>query len=344
MGRGPDASASGGRYFLGLDGGQSHTTVLIGNESGRVVGIGSAGPTNRGGSEDARARTEAAIGEALARALDDAGLDGTTRFAAACCGMSGGAETARELLSRHIQTEQTEQTEPLEVVTDAQIALWGATECAPGIVVIAGTGSIAWGEDRAGKTARAGGWGYAFGDEGGGFDIVRRAMRTGLKAEEGWGPETSLRELFLEHSRASTMNDLLHRFYAEGLPRDGIAALAPLVDQAAEGGDEGAREILLGAGAGFGSARRCGARAIVRCRRDGDDRVLGWRVSLARGACGFSGAGGGERTGRRLRHGAAAVAGRRGVAAGLAGKGLTAATGFDPGRVIVGSWSRAGVA
>lgn len=248
MGRGPDASASGGRYFLGLDGGQSHTTVLIGNESGRVVGIGSAGPTNRGGSEDARARTEAAIGEALARALDDAGLDGTTRFAAACCGMSGGAETARELLSRHIQTEQTEQTEPLEVVTDAQIALWGATECAPGIVVIAGTGSIAWGEDRAGKTARAGGWGYAFGDEGGGFDIVRRAMRTGLKAEEGWGPETSLRELFLEHSRASTMNDLLHRFYAEGLPRDGIAALAPLVDQAAEGGDEGAREILLGAG------------------------------------------------------------------------------------------------
>ena len=231
-----------GRYFLGLDGGQSHTTVLIGDESGEVVGTGSAGPANRGGAEDGRAKTEAAIGEAVSGALDDAGLDGATRFAAACCGMSGGADPSRDLLSRRIHTEQ------LEVVTDAQIALWGATECAPGIVVIAGTGSIAWGEDRAGKTARAGGWGHAFGDEGGGFDIVRRAMRAGLKAEEGWGAETSLRALFLEHSGASTMNGLLHRFYADGLPRDEIAALEPLVDQAAEGGDEVARAILDAAG------------------------------------------------------------------------------------------------
>ena len=237
-----DASPARGRFFLGLDGGQSHTTVLIGDANGKVVGAGSAGPANYGGSEDARAKTEAAIDEALSRALEDAGLDGTTLFAAACCGMSGGADAARDLLSRHIHTEQ------LEVVTDAQIALWGATECEPGIIVIAGTGSIAWGEDRAGKTARAGGWGYAFGDEGGGFDIVRHAMRAALKAEEGWGPETSLRELFLEDSGASTMNDLLHRFYADGLPRDEIAALAPLVDQAAGEGDEVARAILHGAG------------------------------------------------------------------------------------------------
>ena len=237
-----DASPGDGRYFLGLDGGQSHTAVLIGDEGGQVIGTGSAGPANRGGSENTQAKTEAAIDEALSSALDDAGLDGAVRFAAACCGMSGGAEAARDFLSRRIPTEQ------LEVVTDAQIALWGATACGPGIVVIAGTGSIAWGEDRAGKTARAGGWGYAFGDEGGGFDIVRRAMRAGLKAEEGWGLETSLRALFLEHSGASTMNGLLHRFYADGLPRDEIAALAPLVDQAAEGGDEIARKILLGAG------------------------------------------------------------------------------------------------
>ncbi len=237
-----DVSSARGRYFLGLDGGQSHTTVLIGDESGQVVGTGSAGPANRGGAEDGRTKTEAAIDEALSSALDDGGLDGAVRFRAACCGMSGGADAARDFLSRRIHSEQ------LEVVTDAQIALWGATECGPGIVVIAGTGSIAWGEDGAGKTARAGGWGYAFGDEGGGFDIVRQAMRAGLKAEEGWGAETSLRALFLEHGGASTMNGLLHRFFAEGLPRDGIAGLAPLVDQAAEGGDEAAREILLAAG------------------------------------------------------------------------------------------------
>ena len=237
-----DALPARGRFFLGLDGGQSHTRVVIGDESGQVVGTGTAGPANYGGSEDTRAKAEAAIGEALARALDDAGLEETTRFAAACCGVSGGAAAAREPLSRLIQTEQ------LEVVTDAQIALWGAIETAPGIVVIAGTGSMAWGEDRAGKTARAGGWGYAFGDEGGGFDLVRKAMRAALKAEEGWGPDTSLRTLFLENSRAETMNDLLHRFYADGLPRDAIASLAPLVDQAAGEGDEVARAILDAAG------------------------------------------------------------------------------------------------
>ena len=237
-----DASPARGRFFLGLDGGQSHTTVVIGDESGQVVGTGSAGPANYAGSEDTREKAEAAIGEAVSGALDDAGLDGATRFAAACCGMSGGADPSRDLLSRRIHTEQ------LEVVTDAQIALWGATDAGPGIVVIAGTGSIAWGENRAGKTARAGGWGYAFGDEGGAFDIVRQAMRAALKTEEGWGAEASLRTLFLENSGASTMNDLLHRFYADGLPRDEIAALAPLVDQAAEGGDEAARAVLDAAG------------------------------------------------------------------------------------------------
>ena len=237
-----DALPARGRFFLGLDGGQSHTRVVIGDESGQVVGTGSAGPANYAGSEDTEAKRETAIGEAVSGALDDAGLVGTTRFTAACCGMSGGAGAARDLLSRVIRTEQ------LEVVADAQIALWGATECRPGIVVIAGTGSIAWGEDGAGKTARAGGWGYAFGDEGGGFDLVRKAMRTALKAEEGWGPDSSLRTLFLENSRAETMNDLLHRFYADGLPRDEIAALAPLADQAAEGGDEVARAVLDAAG------------------------------------------------------------------------------------------------
>ena len=242
MTSGDDASLAGARFFLGLDGGQSHTEVLIGDADGQVVGTGSAGSANYGGSEDARTKAEAAISEALSRALDEAGLEQDTRFAAGCCGMSGGAEAARELLSRRIHTEH------LEVVTDAQIALWGATECRPGIVVIAGTGSIAWGEDLAGKTARTGGWGYAFGDEGGAFDIVRHAMRAALKAEEGWGAETALRALLLESGHDVTMNDLLHRFYADGLPRDSIASLAPLADQAAGEGDEVARVILAAAG------------------------------------------------------------------------------------------------
>ena len=236
------ALPSGGGLFLGLDGGQSHTAVLIGDGGGRVLGAGSAGPTNLGGSKDTHPQLEAAVEKALSRALQQAGLDGAARFTAACCGLSGGAEAAREPLSRRIDAAR------LEIVTDAQIALWGATGASPGIVVIAGTGSIAWGENHRGETARAGGWGYAFGDEGGAFDVVRQAVRAALKAEEGWGPETSLRRLLLEKSGASTMNEFLHRLYADRLPRDEIASLAPVVDRAAKEGDETAGEVLRGAG------------------------------------------------------------------------------------------------
>ena len=139
---------AGGQLFLGLDGGQSHTTVLIGDGSGRVIGAGSAGPVNFGGSKDTHSRVEAAVEEALSQAVREAGLAKTPRFTAACCGMSGGPAAAREPLARRIDAAR------LEVVTDAQIALWGATTGLPGIVVIAGSGSIAWGENRGGQTAR----------------------------------------------------------------------------------------------------------------------------------------------------------------------------------------------
>ena len=237
-----DTSPVRGRFFLGLDGGQSHTTILIGDEKGQVLGAGLGGPTNYGGAKNTISKTEASIEEALRKALNESGLGRKTCFTAACCGMSGDIEGAHTLVSRCIDAEH------LEVFTDAHIALWGATESLPGIVVIAGTGSIAWGENDTGKTARAGGWGYAFGDEGGAFDIVRQAMRAALKAEEGWGPETTLKDLLLQNSGSVTVNDLLHRFYAEQLPRDSIASLSLLVDRAASEQDETAITILSRAG------------------------------------------------------------------------------------------------
>lgn len=230
------------RFYLGLDGGQSHTTILIGNEDGTILGTGLSGPINCGGSDNTLKKTEASIKDALSQALEDAQLEQTTDFEAAYCGISGDAEKVHEIISRCINTEH------LEIVTDAQVALWGAAELSPGIVVIAGTGSIAWGENGAHQTARAGGWGYAFGDEGGAFDIARQAMRSALKTEEGWGPKTSLRKALLKDTNSSTINDLLHRFYAEQLPRDAIASFALLVDHLAKTGDTIAKRILSNAG------------------------------------------------------------------------------------------------
>jgi len=227
------------RLFLGVDGGQSSTTALIGDESGRVLGAGEAGPCNHAGAAEGRAKFERAVDESLRAACAGAGLDAATvRFEAACFGMSGGPEDKRAMLAGVLRAEH------LMVTTDAAIALSGATATGQGIAVIAGTGSIAFGRNAGGRTARAGGWGYLFGDEGGAFSIARQALREALRYEEGWGPPTALRQALLEAAGAASANDLLHRLYTTEFPRPRIASYAALVDAVAQQGDTAALEVL----------------------------------------------------------------------------------------------------
>ncbi len=225
------------RYFLGIDGGQSSTTALIGDENGCVVGYGRSGPCNHVAASEGREKFRNAVGGSIRQAWERAAVEAVP-FAAACLGFSGGAADKEALARELVEAEQ------LTVTHDAMIALAGATAGDPGIIVIAGTGSIAFGRNAAGRTARAGGWGYVFGDEGGGFDIARQALRAALRQEEGWGPSTSLHARLMEASDLTSANDLMHRFYTPEWPRPRIAALARLVDEAAGDGDSIARDIL----------------------------------------------------------------------------------------------------
>jgi N-acetylglucosamine kinase len=230
------------KLFLGVDGGQSGTTAVIGDESGRILGTGEAGPCNHAAAGEGRAKLERAVTGSLADACTEAGLDpDTIEFEAACFGMSGGPEDKRDILAAILRTKH------LTVTTDAVIALAGATADGSGVITIAGTGSIAFGRNRAGQTARAGGWGYIFGDEGGAFDIVRRALRACLRMEEGWGPPTVLRDALLEATGSRSANEMLHRFYTDEWPRSRVARLARLVDRAAAESDEVAADVLNGA-------------------------------------------------------------------------------------------------
>jgi len=227
------------KLFLGVDGGQSGTTALIGDETGRVLGEGEAGPCNHAAAGEGRAKLEAAVTGSVAVACAEAGLDAAAvRFEAACFGMSGGPDDKREILAQILNAAQ------LVVVTDAAIALTGATGGGPGIIVIAGTGSIALGRNTAGREARAGGWGYIFGDEGGAFDIGRQALRAALRMEEGWGPETSLGAMLREATGAASINEVLHLFYTPAWPRSRVARLAAEVDRAAANSDVVAQRIL----------------------------------------------------------------------------------------------------
>jgi N-acetylglucosamine kinase-like BadF-type ATPase len=226
-------------YFLGIDGGQSSTIATIGDATGKVVGWASAGPCNHVAATEARAKFLRVMQACLAQASANASLDSPRpHFRSACLGMSGGPDDKAALLDELIDSDH------MIVTHDARIALAGATGGKPGVVVIAGTGSIAFGENAAGETARAGGWGYIFGDEGGAFDIVRQALRAALSEHEGWGPRTALTPALLEATSTANANETLHRLYTPDWPRARVAALAPLVDRIAAAGDPVAVAIL----------------------------------------------------------------------------------------------------
>jgi N-acetylglucosamine kinase len=213
--------------------------VLIGDESGRILGAGKAGPCNHAGAAEGRLRFERAVNEGLHAACARAGLDlATVRFESACFGMSGGPDDKQAILAATLRADH------LTVTTDAAIALSGATTTGQGIAAIAGTGSIAFGRNAEGLTARTGGWGYMFGDEGSGFDMARQALRAALRMEEGWGPPTGLRQALLDATGSPNANQVLHLFYTSAWPRSRVAALAPLVDAAAAEGDAVAMVIL----------------------------------------------------------------------------------------------------
>src|SRR5438105_1868162 len=177
---------------------------MIGDAEGRVLGTGTGGPCNHVGAAEGRTKFLTAIQGCVAAACSQAHLDpATVRFESACLGLSGGPEDKEAILREILPANQ------MLVTHDALIALSGATAGEPGIIVIAGTGSIAFGRNREGATARAGGWGYVFGDEGGGFDLTRQALRAALRLEEGWGVPTILREMLLAETGARDANDLL---------------------------------------------------------------------------------------------------------------------------------------
>src|SRR5688500_3444229 len=127
------------RYFLGIDGGQSSTTAVIGDETGRIAGSGRGGPCNHVGAAGGRAKFFGAIGGCLQDACSAAGLAAdAVEFEAVCAGFSGGPA------DKEIYLRELIKTRAMTVTTDVLIALSGATAGTPGIITIAGTGSISY--------------------------------------------------------------------------------------------------------------------------------------------------------------------------------------------------------
>ena len=226
-------------YVLGIDAGGTKTVCLLANEQGAILA------ESRGGGANLQAHGELEVEKVLHHVMDTALGSRDARPVAICLGIAGvdrpqDAEAVRGIMRRIGAKART------LVVNDALVALVAGAGAGdtPGVVIIAGTGSIAYGRNGTGRAARAGGWGYLLGDEGSGFWIGRRALSAIVRAADGRGPSTQLTDLVMNRLRLVRPSDLIRETYYRDLRRTAIAGLAPLVQQARDAGDAVAAEIL----------------------------------------------------------------------------------------------------
>jgi N-acetylglucosamine kinase-like BadF-type ATPase len=227
-----------------VDGGQSHTEAVVADEGGRVLGRGFGGPSNHAEQPGGRERLRNAITESVGEALQKGNLPGieNTVFDSAHFGMTGGADFKEAIITQAVNADR------LAIGHDAPTALFGSTAGRPGIVVIAGTGSVVYGENAAGETVQVGGLGYLFSDEGSGFWLATQVIRLAIKEQDGLLPASGLESLVLEFFQRPSVRDVTNDFYNSKTSRDDLAGFAKRAQQAASDGNLTIREqIAFGA-------------------------------------------------------------------------------------------------
>src|SRR5919202_847998 len=224
-------------HVLGIDAGGTKTVFLLADERGMIQSEA------RGGGANLHASGELAVEKVLHEVMEQAIGDRPIEPAAICLGIAGVDREDEEKTVRAIMRRIGHKSRVL-VVNDALIALVAGARDAAGIVIVAGTGSIVYGRNSSGESARAGGWGHMIGDEGSGYWIGREALAAGMRAARGRGPSKRLTVEILEHFEMTDVSRLPRIVYDREVPRMSVAALGPIVEHAAEQGDAVATRIL----------------------------------------------------------------------------------------------------
>ena len=230
--------------MLGIDAGGTKTMALLADADGRVVGEGRAGGANL------QAHGELEVEKVLHHVIDLAIAGHPAPPAAVCLGLAGVDREGDGEVILGIMRRLGFRAHTL-IVNDALIALVagvplreGSSDVSQGLVLISGTGSIAYGVNQHGLAARAGGWGTSLGDEGSGYWIGRRALKAVARAADGRGPYTRLTPLVLGHFSLSRPEQLVSEIYDHAKGKRAIASLGATVEQARAEGDVVATEIM----------------------------------------------------------------------------------------------------
>jgi glucosamine kinase len=252
-------------YYLGIDGGGSKTTCAVGDETAELAKV-TTGPSNI--TRVGESRTRESLREAISQACAAAHID-PRQIGYACVGIAG---AGREDIASAVGKVVAELTPAkIEVVGDMEIALQAAFGVGPGVVVIAGTGSIAYGRDAHGRTTRAGGWGFAVSDEGSAHWIGRAAVSSLLRAvdEAGNGDQSPAEAPpFLRGLRVAWNISSIGEMVRIANSNPDFAELFPAVLASADAGDAVARGVLA-----LAAAELAQLAGIVVRRLFGDDNA-----------------------------------------------------------------------
>lgn len=245
---------------LGIDGGGTRTVAILAvrkRNGWKLLGRGEAGPSNR-----------QTVGTPAALTALDTAIDGAFTAAGrarmpvrvACLGLAGAGRPKDQEVIREWAT-RGELAETVEVIEDAALLPAAGTPEGWGVAVVAGTGSMAFARSADGRTARAGGWGYLMGDEGSGYAIAVAGLRAAARAADGRAPITPLTDRLLAAYGLSRPEELVGAVY-RGCDRAALAALAPLVLEAAACGDPVAAEIVASEATELAAAVAAAARQL----------------------------------------------------------------------------------
>jgi len=250
-------------FYLAIDGGGTKTRCLLADET-TVLAKATSGGSNvvRLGAKQASEALQTAICQ-----VSTAARVSPHQISAICVGAAGAARPEIAARIRNILAELIPiDAANIEVVGDSVIALEAAFGTGPGVIAIAGTGSIVYGRDAAGRTARAGGWGFAVSDEGSGYWIGRRAISAILSAHDqgtkDQGLDTSLTALVFQEWKLTTIDDLVQR--ANSTPPPDFPRLFPIVLRAADQADPIACDLLTDAGAKLAALATIVVRRLAR--------------------------------------------------------------------------------
>ena len=233
------------KFVVGLDGGGTQTRVLVADLAGNVTGTGLSGPCSMAAVVPAEALAAALA--AIDDALSQAGAE-RADIAALCAGIAGFSSSER----RQQFTAGLHTAFPgalLSVEPDYVAAFAGGTGGELGVLVIAGTGSVAYGENAMGVAHKTGAYGYLIDDGGSGYGVGRLALAAVMQAADGTGPATTLTARVFEYLSLSSLSDIVPGVYGGALSRVKIASLSRAVAEAASADDDPvARSILMRAG------------------------------------------------------------------------------------------------